>query len=56
MDEIDTHITETGAPSRRQALNAMYMFEGVHLLSEVAAEIHDSHLPAAIEEILQRPR
>ena len=31
--KIDTHITEYGAPSRRQAINAMSMFEGVHLLS-----------------------
>ena len=34
--KIDTHITEYGAPSRRQAINAMYMFEGVHLLSVAA--------------------
>ena len=38
--KIDTHITEYGAPSRRQAINAMYMFEGVHLLSVAATEIH----------------
>ena len=31
--KIDAHITEVGAPSRRQAINAMYMYEGVHLLS-----------------------
>ena len=39
--KIDTHITEYGAPSRRQAINAMYMFEGVHLLSVAATEIPD---------------
>jgi len=42
--KIDTHITEVGAPSRRQAINAMYMFEGVHLLSVAATDIPDSHL------------
>ena len=36
--KIDTHITEYGAPSRRQAINAMYMFEGVHLLSVAATD------------------
>lgn len=41
---IDTHITEIGAPSRRQAINAMYMFEGVHLLSVAATDIPDSHI------------
>ena len=42
--KIDTHITEVGAPSRRQAINAMYMFEGVHLLSVAATDIPDSDL------------
>jgi len=42
--KIDTHITEFGAPSRRQAINAMYMYEGVHLLSVAATDIPDSHL------------
>lgn len=42
--KIDTTITETGAPSRRQAINAMYMYEGVHLLSVAATDIPDSHL------------
>ena len=42
--KIDTHITEIGASSRRQAINAMYMFEGVHLLSVAAAGIPDSDL------------
>lgn len=42
--KIDTHITEVGAPSRRQAINAMYMYEGVHLLSVAATDIPDSHL------------
>ena len=42
--KIDTHITEYGAPSRRQAINAMYMFEGVHLLSVAATDIPDSNL------------
>lgn len=42
--KIDTHITEYGASSRRQALNAMYMFEGVHLISVAATEIPDSDL------------
>ena len=42
--KIDTHITEFGAPSRRQAINAMYMYEGVHLLSVAATDIPDSYL------------
>lgn len=42
--KIDAHITEVGAPSRRQAINAMYMYEGVHLLSVAATDIPDSHL------------
>lgn len=42
--KIDAHLTEVGAPSRRQAINAMYMFEGVHLLSVAATDIPDSHL------------
>ncbi len=42
--KIDTSITEYGAPSRRQAINAMYMFEGVHLLSVAATDIPDSDL------------
>lgn len=42
--KIDTHLTEIGAPSRRQAINAMYMFEGAHLLSVAATNILDSHL------------
>ena len=29
--KIDTHITETYASSRRQAVNAVYMYEGVDL-------------------------
>ena len=29
--KIDTHITETYASSRRQAVNAVYMYEGVEL-------------------------
>lgn len=41
--KIDTHLTEIGAPSRRQAINAMYMFEGVHLLSVAATDIPDCH-------------
>ena len=37
--KLDAHITEEYAPSRRQALNKMYMYEGVHLLSVAATEI-----------------
>ena len=29
--KIDTHITEYGAPSRRQAINAMYMLSLIHI-------------------------
>lgn len=39
--KLDAHITEEYAPSRRQALNKMYMYEGVHLLSTSATEIPD---------------
>lgn len=39
--KLDAHITEEYAPSRRQALNKMYMYEGVHLLSVAATEIPD---------------
>ena len=42
--KIDAHLTGVGAPSRRQAINAMYMFEGVHLLSVAATDIPDSNL------------
>ena len=42
--KLDTHLTEFGAPSRRQAINAMYMYEGVHLLSVAATDIPDSDL------------
>ena len=37
--KIDTHITETYASSRRQAVNAVYMYEGVDLISVAATEI-----------------
>lgn len=40
--KLDAHITEEYASSRRQALNKMYMYEGVHLLSVAATEIPDS--------------
>lgn len=42
--KLDTHITEEYAPSRRQALNKMYMYEGIHLLSVAAAEIQNGEL------------
>jgi len=41
---LDAHITEEYAPSRRQALNKMYMYEGVHLLSVAAAEIQNGEV------------
>ena len=41
---LDTHNTEAYAPSRRQAVNSMYMFEAVQLISEAATEIPDSEL------------
>ena len=41
---LDAHITEEYAPSRRQALNKMYMYEGVHLLSVAATEIEHSEV------------
>ena len=37
--KIDTHITEAYASSRRQAVNAVYMYEGVELISVAATEI-----------------
>ena len=42
--KLDAHITEEYAPSRRQALNKMYMYEGVHLLSVAATEIQNREL------------
>ena len=42
--KLDAHITEEYAPSRRQALNKMYMYEGVHLLSVAATEIPNSEI------------
>lgn len=41
---LDTRHTEAYAPSRRQAVNSMYMFEAVQLISEAATEIPDSEL------------
>ena len=42
--KLDAHITEEGAPSRRQALNKMYMVEGVELLSVAATEIQNGEV------------
>ena len=42
--KLDARITEEYAPSRRQALNKMYMYEGVHLLSVAATEIQNSEV------------
>ena len=42
--KLDAHITEEYAPSRRQALNKMYMYEGVRLLSVAATEIENSEV------------
>ena len=42
--KLDARITEEYAPSRRQALNKMYMYEGVHLLSVAATEIPNSEI------------
>ena len=42
--KLGAHITEEYAPSRRQALNKMYMYEGVHLLSVAATEIQNREL------------
>ena len=42
--KLDARITEEYASSRRQALNKMYMYEGIHLLLVVAAEIQDSEV------------
>lgn len=42
--KLDAHITEEDATSRRQALNKMYMYEGVCLLKEAATEIQNSEV------------
>ena len=42
--KLDARITEEYAPSRRQALNKMYMYEGVHLLSATATEIQNGEV------------
>lgn len=41
---LDTRDTEVQAPSRRQAVNSMYMFKAVQLISEAATEIPNSEL------------
>ena len=42
--KLDARITEEYAPSRRQALNKMYLYEGVHLLAAAATEIQNSEV------------
>ena len=42
--KMGARITEEYAPSRRQALNKMYMYEGVHLLLVAATEIQNSEV------------
>ena len=42
--KIFTGPLDEYAPSRRQAMNAMYMYEGVEFISVAATEIPDSHL------------
>ena len=42
--KLDAHITEEYAPSRRQALNKMYLYEAVHLLLVAATEIRNSEI------------
>ena len=42
--KIDTHVTEAYASSRRQAVNTVYMYEGVELISVAATEIPDTCL------------
>ncbi len=46
---IDTHITEEYYPSRRQAVNKTYMYEGAYLLSEAAAEIPDGDVLYSVD-------
>ena len=48
---LDTRNTEAYAPSRRQAVNSMYMFEAVQLISEATTEIPDSELLWYSDEI-----
>ena len=42
--KLPTPITEDYAPSRRQAVNAMYMYEAVDLITEAASEIPNADL------------
>lgn len=42
--KLHAEITEAWAPSRRQALNAMYLFEAAHRLSVAATEIPNHEL------------
>lgn len=53
---LDTRITENGAPSRRQAVNAMYMYEGVHLISVAATEIPDSSLLWQSDDVTRKAK
>lgn len=41
---IDTHLMEEIATSRRQAVNKLYMYEAVHLLTVAATEIPNGWL------------
>lgn len=42
--KLPTPITEDYAPSRRQAVNAMYMYNAVDLITEAASEIPNADL------------
>ncbi|MGI6316448.1 MAG: hypothetical protein ACOX17_07240 [Christensenellales bacterium] len=42
--KLSTPITEDYAPSRRQAVNAMYMYEAVDLITEAATDIPNADL------------
>lgn len=42
--KIDTGFLDQYASSRRQAMNAMYMHEGIHIISVAATDIPDNHL------------
>lgn len=51
---LDTRDTEVQAPSRRQAVNSMYMFKAVQLILEAATEIPDSELLWYLDDATRR--
>lgn len=54
--KLDAHITEEYAPSRRQALNKMYMYEGVYLANLAIAAVQNGYTSREVEIVLREIR